>query len=113
MRSSPSRGRLRAVPIFPLEFVEPRKDIAETSERKPGQGKTREARFSRLSLLLFFHAPVSARGFSRCLSAARRTQEENRDCSQSTVGAFNQFFRKSTSKVKKKKDAHILRNTLL
>ena len=38
--------RLRAVPIFPLEFVEPRKDIANAGARKPRlrQGKTREAR---------------------------------------------------------------------
>ena len=36
--------RLRAGHIFPLEFVEPRKDIAKTGARKPGQGKTREAR---------------------------------------------------------------------
>ena len=41
---------------FPLEFVESRKDIAKTRARKPGH--------------------VSARRFSRCLSAARRTQEE-------------------------------------
>ena len=34
--------RVRAVPIFPLEFVEPRKVIA--GARKPRQGKTREAR---------------------------------------------------------------------
>ena len=37
-------NRLRAVPIFPLQFVEPRKDIANTGARKPWQGKTREAR---------------------------------------------------------------------
>ena len=36
--------RLRAVPIFPLEFVEPQKDIANASVRKTRQGKTREAR---------------------------------------------------------------------
>ena len=36
--------RLRAVPTFLLEFVEPRKDIAKTGAWKPGQGKTREAR---------------------------------------------------------------------
>ena len=35
---------LRAVPIFSLEFVEPRKDIAKTGARNPGQGKTREVR---------------------------------------------------------------------
>ena len=57
-----SLSRLRAVPIFSLEFVEPRKDIAKTGARK--------------SLLLFFLAQDSARRFSRCLSAARRTQEE-------------------------------------
>ena len=28
-------GRLRAVPIFPLEFVEPRKDIANVGARNP------------------------------------------------------------------------------
>ena len=39
-----SFSRLRAVPIFPLEFVEPRKDIAKTGARNPGQGKTREAK---------------------------------------------------------------------
>ena len=36
--------RLQVVPIFPLEFVEPWKDIAKTGVRNPGQGKTREAR---------------------------------------------------------------------
>ena len=37
-------ARLRAVPIFLLEFVEPQKDIVKTGARNPGQGKTREAR---------------------------------------------------------------------
>ena len=37
--------RLRVVSIFPLEFVEPRKDITNAGARKlPRQGKTREAR---------------------------------------------------------------------
>ena len=36
--------RLRAVPTFSLEFVEPRKDIVNARARKPRQGKTREAR---------------------------------------------------------------------
>ena len=36
--------RQRAVPNFPLEFVEPRKHIANAGARKPRQGKTREAR---------------------------------------------------------------------
>ena len=53
------RDRLRAVPIFSLEFVEPWKDIANASARKPRR--------------------------SGCLSEARRTQEENRDCSQSML----------------------------
>ena len=51
--------RLRAVPIFPLEFVEPRKDIAKTGARNPGQGKTREARkIGTADNLLFKIKPV-------------------------------------------------------
>ena len=37
----PYKCRLGTVPIFPLEFVEPRKDIANARARKPRQGKTR------------------------------------------------------------------------
>ena len=34
----PCSARMRAVPIFPLEFVEPWKDIANTGARKPRLG---------------------------------------------------------------------------
>ena len=57
--------------MFLLEFVEPRKDIANAAGAAHG------------NLLLFFLAQVSVHRRSRCLSAARRTQEENRACSQS------------------------------
>ena len=44
VKSNPPPDRLRAVPEnFPLEFVEPRKDIANTGARKPRRGESREA----------------------------------------------------------------------
>ena len=43
--------RLRAVPAFPLEFVEPRKDNANAGARKPRQGKTA---FPRVGILDVF-----------------------------------------------------------
>ena len=60
--------RLREVPIFPLEFVEPPNDIANAGARKPRRGKTREATIFLASrplvfLLLGFHAPAFAMSF--------------------------------------------------
>ena len=43
-KNKKKKNRLRAVPIFPLEFVESWKDIANASARKPRQEKIREAR---------------------------------------------------------------------
>ena len=66
--------RLREVPIFPLEFVEPPNDIANAGARKPRRGKTREATIflayriflasgPLLFLLLGFRAPAFAMSF--------------------------------------------------
>ena len=56
------KHRLRAVPIFPLEFVEPRKDIANAGTRKPKarQGKTREVRL--VFPCLSFRVSTNSRG---------------------------------------------------
>ena len=62
-------NRLRVVPIFPLEFVEPWKDIAKTGARNPG-------------LLLFFLSQVSVRDVFPRLDELKR---KNMDCSQSIV----------------------------
>ena len=58
------QNRLRAVPIFPLEFVDQRKDIANTGARKSRQKSC------------FSFPRFPARKRSRRLSAAQRTQEE-------------------------------------
>ena len=49
----PAISRLRAVPFLPLEFVEPRKDIANAGARRPRRGKTREVRFPRADFSRF------------------------------------------------------------
>ena len=60
------KHRLRAVPIFPLEFVELRKRIANAGARKMGRGKTL---VFLVFNLLFFLDPFSARRRSRCPSS--------------------------------------------
>ena len=71
---------------FPLEFVEPRKDIANAGTRKPRQGKNKRSEkniflfFLFFSLLLFFLALVSAMHVFPRLHELKR---KSRDCSQS------------------------------
>ena len=62
--------RPRAVPIFPLEFVEPRKDIAKTGARNPVQGKTR----------------IPRAGFRDVFPRLDELKRKNRDCSKYSGG---------------------------
>ena len=64
--------RLRAVPIFPLEFVELRKDIANAGAQKPRQGKTKKPRFPRAVVRDVFPRPDELK-------------RKNGDCSQSKL----------------------------
>ena len=65
--------RLRAGPIFPLEFVEPQKDVANACARKSREGKTRFLpRFPRACVRDVF-------------SLVNELKRKNRDCSQSIL----------------------------
>ena len=59
---------LRAVPIFPLELVEPRKDIAKTGARNP----------------CFSLHRIPRAGFRDVFPRLDELKRKNRDCSKST-----------------------------
>ena len=54
--------RLRAVPIFPREFVEQRKDIGNAGALKPGQGGFPRPGFRAPAFAMYFNGSTNSRG---------------------------------------------------